>query len=255
MEAFVLGVASSLLATALAVLGGWITSIRSRSWTMILLSRLTGLGVWRIAPRQHLVAQQMKAELARARWVCVLAGRGNELTRDTFASVWEDAGRRIESVQVLLPDCERGPTSWLTQREADMRRIDPGFFHGLLAEQVRINAAYVREIAQERRAVALRFYDLPNLHRLVITDRAAFLTIYWTTQHGRNCPTILARRPGLMYDYTLLLFQTAWTNSQPANGNEHKQSKAVIESSGLLSASALLRTTANSPNETTSKRL
>ncbi len=225
-----LGVASSLLATALAVFGGWIASIRSRQWMMILLSRLTGLGVWRVVARQHLGAQQMKAELARARWVCVLAGRGNELTRDTFASVWEDAGRRIESVQVLLPDCQRGPSSWLTQREADMRRIDPGFFRGLLAEQVRINAAYVREIAHQRHSIALRFYDLPNLHRLIITDRAAFLTIYWTSEHGRNCPTILARHPGLMYDYALLLFQTTWTHSQPANANEHTQDKAVSKS-------------------------
>ncbi|WP_233525800.1 hypothetical protein [Actinomadura spongiicola] len=184
---------------------------------MILLSRFTGLGVWRVAPRQQLAARQIKAELSRARWVCVLTGRGNELTRDTFAPLWEDAGQRIESVQVLLPDSELGPSSWLSRREEDVRRIDPGFSRGLLAEQVRLNAAYIREIAHHRRAIELRFYDLPHLHRLVITDRAAYLTIYSPTEHGRNCPTLLVRRPGLMYDYALQLFQTAWASSHPTN--------------------------------------
>ncbi|GAA4147914.1 hypothetical protein [Actinomadura keratinilytica] len=216
MEAFVLGVASSLLATALTVLGSWIGSERSRTWILTFVSRTTGLGVWRVAPRQHLVARQMKLELAEARWVRVLAGRGNELTRDTFASVWRDVGRRIEFVQILLPDSRPSASSWLRRREADMRRIDPGFSRGLLVEQVRVNAAYIREIAHSRHAVDLRFYDLPNLHRLVITDRVAFITIYSPAEHGRNCPTLVARRPGLMYDYALLLFQTAWPDSRPA---------------------------------------
>jgi hypothetical protein len=214
VEVFVLGVVSSLLATGLSVLGGWMASVRSRQWMVVLLSRLTGLGVGRVVPRQRLAAQRMKAELARARWVCVLAGRGNELTRDTFTCVWEEVGRRIESVRVLLPDCEGGPDSWLGRREEDMRRIDPGFSPGLLAEQVRLNAAYVRGIEHHCEGVALRYYDLPNLHRLVITDRIAFLTFYWNSEHGRDCPTLLARRPGLMYDYAVQLFQTAWAYSR-----------------------------------------
>jgi hypothetical protein len=216
VESFALAVASSLLVACLTVLCGRTASLHSRAW-VILLSRLTGLGVWRVAPRQQHAARQIKAELARARWVCVLTGRGNELTRDTFAPVWEHAGQRIESVQILLPDSELGPSSWLSRREEDMRRIDPGFSRGLLTEQVRLNAAYIHEITRHRRAIEMRFYDLPNLHRLVITDQAAYLTIYSPTEHGRNCPTLLARRPGLMYDYALLLFQTAWTDSQPAN--------------------------------------
>ena len=216
MEAFVLGVTSSVLATALTVIGSWIGSERSRTWMLGFLARFTGLGVWRVAPRQHLVTQQLKVDLAQARWVRVLAGRGNELTRNTFASVWEDVGQRIESVQILLPDSQHSPSTWLRRREADMQRIDPGFSPGLLIEQVRINTAYIREIAHHHDAVELRCYDLPNLHRLVITDRAAYLTIYSPSEHGRNSPTLLARRPGLMYDYAQLLFQTAWAHSQPA---------------------------------------
>jgi len=216
MNAFVLGVVSSLLATAITVAGGWAFSIRSRQWPVMLLSRLTGFGVHRVFPRQNIANQDLAAELKRARWVRVLAGRGNELTRDGFTTAWQAAGKRLEFVQVLLPDAELGPDSWLARREAEMRRIDVGFSLGLLTEQVRVNADYVREVARQRDNVSLRFYDLPNLHRVVITDNVAYLTMYRQAEHGRNSPCLLAHRPGLMYDYASLLFSTAWEHSRPA---------------------------------------
>ncbi|MGW2143412.1 hypothetical protein ACWCOT_03815 [Nonomuraea bangladeshensis] len=216
MDAFILGVVSSLLATAITVAGGWAFSIRSRQWSVMLLSRLTGFGVHRVFPRQNIANQDLAEELKRARWVRVLAGRGNELTRDGFTTVWQAASKGLEFVQVLLPDPELGPESWLARREAEMRRIDLGFSRGLLTEQVRINADYVREVARQRDNVSLRFYDLPNLHRVVITDNVAYLTMYRQAEHGRNSPCLLARRPGLMYDYSSLLFATAWEHSRPA---------------------------------------
>ncbi|MEU8204812.1 hypothetical protein [Streptosporangium sp. NPDC049046] len=198
------------------VAGGWVFSMRSGQWPVAILSRLTGLGVRRVIPRQRLASEELAAELTRACWVRVLAGRGNELTRDGFATVWESAGRRLESVQVLLPDADLGSDSWLSRREEEMRRVDLGFSSGLLAEQVRVNAAYVREVARHRENVSLRFYDLPNVHRVIITDNVAYLTIYQQAEHGRNSPCIVARRPGLMYDYALLLFGAAWEHGRPA---------------------------------------
>ncbi|WP_405393360.1 hypothetical protein [Microbispora hainanensis] len=216
MDAFTLGVVSSLLATAITVVGGWLFSARSRQWPVMLLSRLTGLGVRRVFPHQRHASRELAAELSRARWVRVLAGRGNELTRDGFAALWQTAGSRYESVQVLLPDPDLGRDSWLSRREAEMRRVDLGFSPGILAEQVRINAAYVTEVARHREHVSLRFYDLPNLHRVIVTDNVAYLTIYQQSEHGRNSPCLLAHRPGLIYDYALLLFTTAWEHSRPA---------------------------------------
>ncbi|MET8008054.1 hypothetical protein [Nonomuraea glycinis] len=213
MGEFMLGVVSSLLATALTVLGGWACSLHARRWPAVLLSRITGLGVLRALPRQQLAGKEMAADLARARWVRVLAGRGNELTRDSFAPVWEAA----ESVQVLLPDTMSGHDSWLAQRASDIRRVDPGFSPGLLADQVRVNAAYVSEIRRHGQPVSLRYYNLPNLHRLVITDDVAYLTLYRQTEHGRNSPCIVAHRPGVLYDHALFLFTTTWEHSRPAD--------------------------------------
>ncbi|GGP18273.1 hypothetical protein LDL08_44610 [Nonomuraea glycinis] len=213
MGEFVIGVVSSLAATALAVVGGMALSPRVRSWPALLLSRFTGLGISRVHPRQRVATEDLTAELGKARWVRVLAGRGNELTRDGFVALWEDEGRRLEFVHVLLPDTNHPSGSWLEWREDQIRRIDPGFSRGMLAEQVDINAGYVREVVADRDNIELRRYNLPNLHRIVITDRIAFLTLYRRAAHGRDSPCIVAPRPGLMYDYALQLFATAWDHA------------------------------------------
>jgi hypothetical protein len=88
MAGFILGIVSSLAATALTVTAGWFGSRRMRHWPVAALSRITGLGIQRSYSQQKLANLDLGADLARARWVKVLAGRGNELTRDSFRIVW-----------------------------------------------------------------------------------------------------------------------------------------------------------------------
>jgi hypothetical protein len=207
---------SSLVATALVTAGGFILSKRTRQWLVALLLKFTGLGIQRIYPQQKLANFGIPTELSKARWVKVLAGRGNELTRDGFTSVWGNTDNHLESVQILLPNPDLGSDSWLARREENIRSVDPGIRPGLLAEQVRTNSSYLLEVARQKENVTLRFYDLPNIYRVILTDNVAYLTIYRNATHGRNSPCIVARRPGLMYDLALLLFSTAWEHSLPA---------------------------------------
>ncbi len=61
--------------------------------------------------------ETLRADLGRARWVKVMTGRGDEMTRETFQPVWQHAGSRIEPVQVLPPQPD---ATWLvpfTQRD------------------------------------------------------------------------------------------------------------------------------------------
>ncbi|MDH2424993.1 hypothetical protein [Sphaerisporangium sp. TRM90804] len=215
MDDFTLGVLSSLFATVLTCAGGWMLARRPARWPLLLLSRLTGLGVERVYAHQRDSNHDLPADLARARWVKVLAGRGNEITRDGFVPVWHGAGNAVESVRILLPDPARGTGSWLATRADELRRVDRGFSFGLLAEQIAVNAAYILEVARQRDDVVLRFYNLPNLHRVILTDHIAYLTFYGQHEHGRNSPCLVARRPGLLYDYAALLFSTAWESGRP----------------------------------------
>lgn len=217
MADFVVGVISSLAATLLTVAGGWLFSKQLRRMLTAMLSRLAGLPVQRVYERQELASGDLARDLVNAQWIRVLAGRGNELTRDTFAPVWTGCTRRPpQFVEVLLPDLRRGQDSWLTKREEDMRRADPTFSAGFLAEQVRTNAHFVTAAARRQENVSLRFYNLPNTHRVIVTNEAAYLTLYGGSVHGRHSPCIAARRPGLLYDLALSLFSSAWEQSEPA---------------------------------------
>jgi hypothetical protein len=113
-----------------------------------------------------------------------------------------------------LPDLRHGQDSWLARREEDMRRADPTFSAGFLAEQVRTNAHFVTAAARRQGNVSLRFYNLPNTHRVIVTNEVAYLTLYGGSVHGRHSPCIAARRPGLLYDLALSLFSTAWEQSE-----------------------------------------
>ena len=165
MAAFVLGVLSSILATMILVFVGWIRSSHPRWWLVALLARLTGTGVHRVYRRQKAAEKDLARELARARWVRVLTGRGTTLTRDVFTPLWSGTTGRVESVQVLLPDPDAVPGEWLTLRAAELEPIDPGFTTELLRDQIRANTSYLASVAANREEVELRWFDLLPVRR------------------------------------------------------------------------------------------
>jgi hypothetical protein len=214
MITFILDAISSLTATFIAVAGGWALSKRARRRLTAVFSRLAGLPIDHVYERQELASADLASDLAKARWIRVLAGRGNELTRDTFKSVWAGTARTQQMVQILLPDPRPGPNSWLARRETDVRRLDPGFSPGTLARQVRANVAYIAAAASRQGNVSMRFYNLPNQYRAIITDKVAYLTLYGGSAHGRHSPCIVARRPGLAYELAQSVFTLAWEHSR-----------------------------------------
>lgn len=217
MIGFVLGIVSSLAATALTVVAGWLGSKRMRHWPVAALSKITGLGIQRSYPQQKLANLDLSHDLAAARWVKVLTGRGNELTRDSFRQVWQEADTRLESVQVLLPDPGPGAGSFLAAREAEIRRYDAGYQVGLLSDQIRANINYIATIADKRDRVELRVFDLQQVCRIIVTDRVAYFTSYSASDHGRNSPCAVFSNPGPLYDFALRMFNVTWERAAPAS--------------------------------------
>ena len=218
MTAFLLGVLSSLLATAILVAAGWVRSSQPRWWLAGLLARLTGTGIVRLYREQRSAEQDIARDLTQARWVRILAGRGNALTRDVFSPLWTNDSGRSVPVQILLPDHETQAGVWLARREKDLEETDPGFGQGLLKAQVQANTDYLAEVARQRSGIELRLFDLPNAFRIVATDRAAYLTLYGRHAHGRHSPCLYVRAPGVLYDSVLDLFGSVWAGSSPASG-------------------------------------
>ncbi|MBV9384307.1 MAG: hypothetical protein JO242_27045 [Streptosporangiaceae bacterium] len=217
MAGFVLGVVSSLAATALTVVVGWIGSKRMRHWPVAALSKVTGLGILRSYPQQKLANLDLSTDLASARWVKVLTGRGNELTRDSFRQTWEEADSRLECVQILLPDPDPGAASFLAARETEIRRYDAGYRTGLLSEQIRSNIGYISTVASKRHHIKLRVFDFQQVCRVVVTDRVAYFTTYSGSDHGRNCPCIVFGNAGPLYDFALRMFNVTWERAIPVS--------------------------------------
>ncbi|MFJ8719475.1 hypothetical protein ACIRD9_40970 [Streptomyces violaceus] len=212
MNAFLLGILSSLITSALLLALSLLRASRPLWWLTAACSWFTGTGLRRVYRRQAAAEQNMSQDLARARWVKVMAGRGNILTREAFAPLWSgDAS--AASVQILLPDPDTPDDSWLDRRSQDVARFDPGFTPGLLRSQVRANIHYLAQAARAQRNIQLHSYNLPHTCRVIATDKVAYLTFYSDNAHGRNSPCLYARAPGLLYTIALQQFDTAWANS------------------------------------------
>ncbi|GAA0983043.1 MULTISPECIES: hypothetical protein [Nocardiopsidaceae] len=252
MTEFMLGVTSSLAATAVTVGLGGLLSRRLRWWLLAAVARLSGLGVLRVHRHQDDARAELSGEISRARWLRVMVGRGNELTRDGFAPLWNGGGRPPDFVRVLLPDpgsdrssptaspeaegegpaglpagsragsapgrAPGGGGSWLERREEELISLDPGFGRGLLTEQVLANFHYLSEATRDRKNTEIRFYDLPNLYRVIATDNLVFLTLYQGDAHGRHSPCVVAHRSGALYDFALRIFDTAWESARVPGG-------------------------------------
>ncbi|MEU7135926.1 hypothetical protein [Streptomyces sp. NPDC046261] len=215
MTDFLFGILSSLAASAIVLVLGLLRGSRPLWWLIAACSWCTGTGLGRVYRHQSSAEQDIARDLSRARWIKVLAGRGNVLTREVFSPLWSGE-LSPDSVQVLLPDHRTQADSWLDRRSHDVRRFDPGFTPDLLRSQVRTNIDYLTRVTRTQRNVELRNFNLPNTCRVIATDRAAYLTFYSRSAHGRNSPCLYARAPGLLYSIALQQFDAAWTNSSPA---------------------------------------
>ncbi|MFE6199124.1 hypothetical protein [Streptomyces sp. NPDC057838] len=212
MNAFLLGILSSLVTSGLLLALSLLRASRPVWWLTAACSWFTGTGLRRVYRRQVAAEQNLGRDLARARWVKVMAGRGNILTREVFAPLWS-GDLSPASVQILLPDPDTPGDSWLDRRSQEVARFDPGFTAALLRSQVRANINYLTQAARTQRNIQVHSYDLPHTCRVIATDTVAYLTFYSDSAHGRNSPCLYARAPGLLYTIALQQFDTAWANS------------------------------------------
>ncbi|MFJ2893672.1 hypothetical protein ACIO87_02145 [Streptomyces sp. NPDC087218] len=215
MNDFLIGILGSLAASAILLVLGLLRGARPMWWLIAVCSRYTRTGLGRVYLNQSSAEQDLARDLRRARWVKVLAGRGNVLTREVFSPLWSTEPTS-QSVQILLPDPSPRQDSWLDRRSQEVARFDPGFTRGLLRSQVRTNIDYLARVTQTRDSIELRTFNLPNNCRVIATDRAAYLTFYSASAHGRNSPCLYVRAPGILYTAALRQFDATWAHATPA---------------------------------------
>jgi len=207
------GIATSMIGSVLllVVLGiiGVLFSRRARWILTGALGRLLGIELDQVYASSAFAQADLAEDMRRARTVSILAGRGNELQRDAFTSLL--AGRpenRAVRVRILLPETRTGArVDWLKQRDIELGKFDQSFGKGLLRRQIQSNIELLR--AHEGERIEVRRYSMPHFGRLILTERAAYLTFYRAEAHGRDCQMYRFHR-GDFYDGLARMFELAW---------------------------------------------
>jgi hypothetical protein len=215
LVAFVVGVASSLIASVVVLIAGWFLSGAFRRFLIRFVGKMCGSDIEDIYPTQAIANPDVAKELRVARRVCFFGGRGNELTRETFAALWASDNRRLETVRILLPDPGSSTRdSWLSRREREMETYDRGYVGSMIETQIRSNIQYLMNKTRDRSDIEIRLYDFPHLGRIVMTDQVAFVTPYTDRAHGSESRCLRLRSSGPLYNFAERIFSEAWSTAR-----------------------------------------
>jgi hypothetical protein len=206
---FVCNVLASVVGSLLVIWLAGIVSSKARWIFTAAVARWLDVDVEFVFRNQAAAATDLQNELESATDICVLTGRGSELQRETFSSLFMPGASRV-SVRILLPDTEPpdGSYNWTDQRENEVAAFDDTFGGGLLARQIDTSVTFVRQQVKAGRA-QLRLFNAPHVGRFVITERYAYFTPYRTDVHSRDSRVYKFRR-GDMYDNFKRHFEQLW---------------------------------------------
>jgi hypothetical protein len=207
-----------LIEVGAAVVGGLVLLVmagvlsREARWILTAaVSRWLAIDIDFVFDDRTAVQLDLKREIASASEIAILAGRGNELQREAFSSVFlQGTMPEPRDIRILLPNprVADGATDWVRQREDEIAAFDPAFGTGLLRAQIETNISFVLQHVK-RGSAKLRLYNSPHIGRIVITERCAFVTAYRSGTHGRSNRVYKLRR-GDMHDALRRLFAQLW---------------------------------------------
>ncbi|MFI6250230.1 hypothetical protein [Streptomyces sp. NPDC051016] len=205
MNEFWVGVVSSVLASAALASLGWVVSPGARLKAKRVVLKSVNAEIVETFATQRDAATEISARLTGAREVRILAGRGNELQRDSFRGLWAEADRK--ELKILLPDPEvSGPGSWIDDHQQEALGYDGGQGDQMIAENIRNNVQYVRNRIARLDRSEIGLYDLPIIARLVITEKWAFITPYSNRRHGEDSPCIMVAAGNPVYELAERMF-------------------------------------------------
>ena len=230
MSQFILNVVAGIVGGLILI---WVASLLSREARWILtgiLGRLLHIDIDYVFKNKFDAQKDLTEEIKQAREVCVLTGRGNELQREVFASLFhEKPQKRVVKVGILLPrtECGQGEYDWTWQREMELSRFDQAYGNGLLRRQIEATELFVQRQPADS-SIEMRRYNFPHVGRIIITDRYLYYTPYRDDIHGRDSKVYKFRSGGEMYDNYLRLFEQLWV-ADAQNQHELIQQGSIRE--------------------------
>jgi|GEM_PF-1043575 len=215
VSSFALGVTSSLAASALIILAASLWSGRTRTLLASLASKFLGGNYAAQWPDRHSSERTFQKEIHRAKWLIYCGSRGNEFQRDAFRELLADRPRSSSvGVKILLPDTAdpRG-RSWCALREKELA-FDPSFRGATLATQIATTLKVLEGYA-EQGLVEVRTHAEPHFARIVLTDKALFLSAYSDGRHGRDDAVAMFTCESVAYAAMKRYCDQIWSESRP----------------------------------------
>lgn len=222
-DSFVWSVLASITAGVVLLIAGTLLSRRLRWLLTGVLGRLLKVEIDYVFASSRDAQDDLAAAISRAHDVRILVGRGHELQRPTFSSLFADRpAHGGPHVRILLPaSAPRASTvDWTGQRETELQAFDPAFGRGLLRQQIEGTASFLAGYPAP--GVEVRYFEAPHLGRLIITGEEAYLSLYDARRHGRDSRVHKIRR-GDLYDGLARYFDLLWAGStEPKDAKRHE---------------------------------
>lgn len=212
MGNFAISVLSSVLGGLILLLITILASKNARAVFIGVFGRLLGVDIDFVYRNKKESEERVRKEIKNARWIKIFTGRGNELQRDTFKSIFtRSPSDKTFIVEILIPQTSipKGHYDWLAQRERELSIFDPAFGDGLLRKQVESNYSLLLKHA-ENSVIKVRRCNVPNIGRIIITDRCLMYTPYRSDAYARDCKVYVFRKQDEMYDNLLRFFHQVW---------------------------------------------
>ncbi len=212
-DSFVWSVLASITAGIVLLIAGTLLSRRLRWLLTGVLGRLLRVEIDYVFASSRDAQDDLAAAISRAHDVRILVGRGHELQRPTFSSLFADRpAHGGPHARILLPaSAPRASTvDWTAQRETELQAFDPAFGRGLLRQQIEGTASFLAGYPAP--GVEVRYFEAPHLGRLIITGEEAYLSLYDARRHGRDSRVHKIRR-GDLYDGLARYFDLLWAGS------------------------------------------
>jgi hypothetical protein len=213
MNDFIVSVLSSIVAGIILIV---ITAFISRSFRDVLfitLNKLIGSDIAGFYRDSDELQEELSEDLKHTRHVYFFAGRGGELSRRTFDSLFNRPKEKMVKIRVLLPQTNPPETeyNWTKQRCSEMNKFEPGSGDSL-PSQIESNINFIK-FKVPHQDINIRLYNVPHTSRIIITDKFAYFTPYLSDQHGKNTPIYKFYKGGNMYKHLKRFINQVWDAS------------------------------------------
>lgn len=211
MSDFILGMLASITGGIILLLVARV-SHRWRKMLVVVSNALAGADVEQVFRDKADAQTDMEQRLRDVKELAILVGRGNELQRGTFSSVFlHRPEKRQVRVRILLPETSSSNSEydWTAQREHELAAFDSAFGDRLLHRQIDTNVAFLRPHVEAGK-VELRRFNAPHIGRIVLVDGAAYYTPYGSDAHGRDSKVYKFKAGGEMSKNLQRLFEQLW---------------------------------------------